>query len=127
EHWERAGLALIELGETERGEFALEQAFLRDPTRTTAFDRLFRRVREAGQHDRLLTLISRRLEVADDPVELAKLFWEQARSLRQQGHREAALAALESVTAIEPDHIGALALSGEIFITQGRYAEAAQA
>ncbi len=128
EHWERAGLVLLErLNETERAEFALEQAFLRDPHRNTAFDRLFRRVREAGQHEKLLSLITRRLEVADDPAELAKLFWEQARSLRQQGHREAALAALESVTAIEPDHLGALALSGEIFITQGQYAEAAQA
>lgn len=128
EHWEHAGLVLLErLNETERADFALEQAFLRDPHRSTAFDRLFRRVREAGQHEKLLSLIQRRLEVADDPAELAKLFWEQARSLRQQGHREGALAALESVTAIEPDHLGALALSGEIFITQGQYAEAAQA
>lgn len=128
ELWEQAGLVLLDrLKEPRQAELALEAAFARDPKRAVAFDRLFRHVREAGNHEKLLSLIARRLEVADDSAELAKLFWEQARALRQQGHREGALAALESVTAIEPDHIGALALSGEIFITQGQYAEAAQA
>lgn len=125
--WERAALVLLDrLKEPEKGELALEQAFARDPKRSVAFDRLFRRVRERKEDDKLLAITARRIDVADDPPELAKLFWEQARVLRQKGNRDAALAALENVTMIEPDHVGALALSGEIYITKGMYAEAAR-
>jgi tetratricopeptide (TPR) repeat protein len=87
---------------------------------------LFRRIRERNESDKLLGVIGRRLEVAEDPPELAKLFWEQARVLRQKGDRDGALAALENVSMIEADHVGALALSGEIYITRGKFAEAAQ-
>jgi hypothetical protein len=64
--------------------------------------------------------------VADDPEEIVKLFWERARVLRSAGDREGALTALENVRLLEPDHVGALALSGEIYITLGRFAEAAE-
>ncbi len=64
--------------------------------------------------------------MAEEPDEIAKLFWERARVLRAAGDREGALAALENVRLLEPDHVGALALSGEIYITLGRFAEAAE-
>ena len=125
-YWEKAALfALDALEDEARGELALERAFARDPERKVAFDRLFRRVRQRGESDKLLSLITRRLEVAGEPDEIAKLFWERARVLRQKGDREGAVAALENVTMIEPDHVGALALMGEIEITQGNFAEAA--
>ena len=41
------------------------------------------------------------------------VFWERARALRSQGDWEGALAALENVFMLEPDHVGALALSGD--------------
>jgi cellulose synthase operon protein C len=125
-YWEKAALfALDALEDEARGELALERAFARDPERKVAFDRLFRRVRQRAESDKLLSLITRRLEVAGEPDEIAKLFWERARVLRQKGDREGAVAALENVTMIEPDHVGALALKGEIEITQGNFAEAA--
>ena len=82
-------------------------------------------MRQRKDDERLLDLISRRLTVAEDPDEIAKLFWERARVLRGKGDREGALTALENVRMLEPDHVGALALSGEIFITVGRFEEAA--
>ncbi|MET0591267.1 MAG: tetratricopeptide repeat protein, partial [Polyangiaceae bacterium] len=125
-YWEKAALfALDALEDEARGELALERAFARDPQRKVAFDRLFRRVRQRAESDKLLSLITRRLEVAGEPDEIAKLFWERARVLRQKGDREGAVAALENVTMIEPDHVGALALRGEIEITQSNFAEAA--
>jgi tetratricopeptide (TPR) repeat protein len=128
EFWEQAGLALTDpLGRPEQAELAFEQAFARDATRTVSFDRLFRRVRDRKDGDKMLALIERRLEVAEEPGEIAKLFWEQARVLRQKGDREGALSALRNVTMIESDHVGALALSGEIFIGLGQFAEAADA
>ncbi len=126
ELWEYAALILIdELGDKTRGEFALSRAVERDVSRFVAFDKLFRLVRAKKDGERLLELITKRLEVAEDPEEIAKLFWERARVMRGAGDRAGALAALENVTMLEPDHVGALALSGEIYITTGQFAEAA--
>ena len=127
EFWEHAATILLdEFKDSTRGEFALSRAVDRDVKRFGAFDRLFRMVRARKDGPRLLELIARRLEVAEDPEEIAKLFWERARVLRGAGDREGALSALENVRLLEPDHVGALALSGEIYITLGRFAEAAE-
>ena len=127
EFWENAALILLdEFKDTTRGEFALSRAVDRDVRRFTAFDRLFRMVRDRKDGPRLLELVARRLEVAEDPEEIAKLFWERARVLRAAGDREGALGALENVRLLEPEHVGALALSGEVYITLGRFAEAAE-
>ena len=127
EFWEQAALILLdEFKDNTRGEFALSRAIDRDIKRFAAFDRLFRLVRARKDGPRLLELIALRLEVAEEPEEIAKLFWERARVLRGAGDREGALSALENVRLLEPEHVGALALSGEIFITLGRFAEAAE-
>jgi hypothetical protein len=127
ELWEIAASILMdELGDKERGEFALRRAVERDVRRFAPFDRLFRIVRERKDGPRLLDLITRRLEVAEDPEEIVKLFWERARVMRAAGDREGALAALENVRMLEPDHVGALALSGEIYLTLQRFEEAAE-
>ncbi len=124
--WERAGLILAPLAEgAEDAAIAFERSFERDATRAVAFDKHFRRLRSRNEDDRLLVAIARRLEVAEDDVEIAKLFWEQARVLRKKGDVDGALAALENVTMLEPEHIGALALSGEIYITKADFERAA--
>lgn len=121
----------FELGEggDARGEAALDAAFERDRTNVEAFDRLFRRVRERRDGTKLLALAQARLEVVDDggggDQEIAKLHWERARVLRERGDPEAALLALENVVEREPDHVGALALTGEIFLKRGMFEEAA--
>lgn len=125
--WEAAATVLLdELGEPGMGEAALTRAVERDIRRFDAFDRLFRAVRARKDGPKLLALTEARLAVADDSEEIVKLYWERARVLRSSGDRAAALAALENVTLLEPDHVGALALSGEIFIGSGQFAEAAE-
>ena len=126
--WEQAALAWLKLGADfeARAETALDASFARDATRAVAFDRLFRRVRERKDHDKLLALVDRRLEVTDDAQEIAKLYWEQARALREKGDPDGALDALAHVTTIDENHVGALALTGEIFIRRGMFEEAAQ-
>src|SRR5690606_36665785 len=127
ELWEEAASILLdELNDPVRGEFALARAVERDVGRFSAFDRLFRMVRAKKDGKRLLELIARRLTVATQHDELVKLYWERARVLREAGDREGALAALTFVRDKEPDHVGALALAGEICITLGRFAEAAE-
>lgn len=129
--WEQAALAWIHLASgtpsfDEKVEPALDKSFERDPNRAVAFDRLFRRVRDRKDGDKLLELIERRLAVTDDASEIAKLYWEQARVLREKGDPDGALEALEHVTDFDDQHVGALALTGEIFIRRGMFAEAAQ-
>lgn len=128
ELWEQVGHAWWDaIGDVVRGERALSEAFERDNRRKRAFERVFRAVRARKEDDRLLQIVRRRLETTDDPPEMAKLFWEQARVLRAKGDRDAALSALENVTMLEPDHVGALALSAEIYVGRQMYAEAAAA
>ena len=128
ELFEEAATAWQAAEDETRAEAALEASFSRDASRTTSFDRLFRRIRdrnERTERDHLLSLIDRRLFVADDPAEIAKLFWEQARALRDKSDLEAALKSLENVTMLEPEHVGALALTGEIALRRGKFEEAA--
>ncbi|MBV9947712.1 MAG: hypothetical protein JOZ69_12735, partial [Myxococcales bacterium] len=124
--WEEAALLRIDLHDEGGADEALEESFARDPSRSVAFDKLFRRVRARKENDKLLALVARRLESADQPAEIQKLFWEQARVLREKGDQDGALKALEHVTLLDPDHVGALALLGEINIRRGRFEDAAQ-
>src|ERR1035438_888119 len=88
---------------------------------------MFRRIRDRKDNTKLLTVITRRLEATDNSTEIQKLYWEQARALRELGDQDGALKALEHVTMIDPDHVGALALLGEINIRRGDLEEAAAA
>jgi cellulose synthase operon protein C len=126
--WEHAALSWLRIGPENggRAEDALDRSFARDPSRPVAFDKLFRRVRDRKDADKLLDLIGRRLEVTDDAIEIAKLYWEMARALREKGDPDGALEALEHVTTFDENHVGALALTGEIFIRRGMFAEAAE-
>jgi hypothetical protein len=124
--WEEAALLWLELGDEANAERALEAGVARDAKRPVAFDKLFRRVRERKENDKLLALVARRLEVTDEPQEIQKLFWEQARVLREKGDQDGALNALEHVTMLDPDHVGALALLGEINIRRARFEPAAE-
>jgi cellulose synthase operon protein C len=125
--WEDTATLCLEIGQEEAADEALFACFERDPTRAAAFDKLFRRVRARKDNESLLVLVRRRLEFTDDPAEIQKLFWEQARVLRESGDQEGALKSLEHVTMLDPDHVGALALLGEINIRRGKFDEAAGA
>ena len=123
--WEEAALLWLSLGDADNADRALDASFARDATRPTAFDRLFRRTRDRRDNEKLLSIIGRRLGVTDEPNEIQKLFWEQARVLREIGDHDGALKALEHVTLLDPDHVGALALLGEVNIRRGQFEEAA--
>ena len=124
--WEKAGLVLLEHTDAHAdAEIAFERALDRDPFLPVAFDKLFRRVRARNDDDRLLQLIEHRLEVTEDTAETTKMYWERARVLRRKGDQDGALQSLKDVTLLEPDHVGALALAGEICIVRAQFADAA--
>lgn len=125
--WERAAALLLDkLADESRGLSALKKAVELDVTRDQAFFRLFRSVRERQETQPLLALIKARLPHAKSNDERLTLLWERARTLRAMSDREGALAALDAVSAINPNHVGALALAGEINIALGRYDDAAR-
>jgi len=126
--WERAAeLFRDRLDDAAACDHALARSVARDLRRSSAFVALFRRVRDKKDPQALLELVDRRLPFADDPGELVLLNWERARALRTLGDREGALAALVAVTSRSPNHIGALALTGEIQIGLGQFGAAAEA
>jgi cellulose synthase operon protein C len=126
ELWEQAGMVLLEHTDAhDDAEIAFERALSRDQTREVAFDKLFRRVRARKDNDRLLALIELRLEVTTNETEITKMYWERARVYRERGDNDRALKCLTDVTMLEPDHVGALALAGEISIKKGDFAGAA--
>jgi cellulose synthase operon protein C len=126
EFWEKAGQILLEHTDAkDDAEIAFERAFMRDAGRALAFDKFFRAVRGRNEDDRLLGIIEKRLEVSEDDQEIGKLYWERARVLRKKGDLDGALSALENVTMLEPDHVGALALLGEVQMKKGAFADAA--
>lgn len=125
--WERAAnLLLDELSDTTRGRRALERAVALDVARDSSFMRLFRIVRDSQQTEQLLSLIAERLPHAKSANEQLMLHWERARGLRSLGDRAGALQALDAVSAIDPNHVGALALAGEINIALGHFDDAAR-
>ena len=101
--WEHAGLLLLEHeGAQEDAEIAFERAFDRNPRAEQAFDKLFRAVRAKKDDDRLLDLIGKRLEVAENESEIGKLFWERARVLQKRGDADGALAASRTSPCLSP-------------------------
>lgn len=124
--FQRAAVAwLDELNDPERGLLALEQANALDVSDYEMFDRWFRHLRDAGRHDELVQLCSRRLEIADAPKELTRLYWERARAQRALEDTDAALIDLAHVRLLEPEHVGARALAAEIYMNREQYTEAA--
>ena len=118
---EQAGVLLLErTAAHEEAEEAFSKALVRDPMRDVAFDRLFRRLRQRNEDERLLAMIAKRIEVTNDSAEITKMYWERARIFRRKGDLAGALAALENVAEIDVDHVGALALLGEIRINKAR-------
>lgn len=123
--WERAATVLLDrLGDTPRGRFALARAVALDIGREASFSRLFRMVREAGESSELLALIEARLPHATTDDERIRLLWERARTLRTLGDKQGALQALEAVSRMAPNHVGALALAGEIHIALSQFDQA---
>jgi cellulose synthase operon protein C len=119
-HWRGAGSE-----HEHRVAICFEKAFERDPAHKNAFEFTFRKLRDEKQPAKLLEVIELRLPVVISGPERIKLLWEKARSLRELGQNEQAFATLEYVRSVQPEHVGALALIGEIHIRKGEFELAA--
>ncbi|HTM46072.1 MAG TPA: hypothetical protein VL137_14020 [Polyangiaceae bacterium] len=120
--WERTSVILLEtLGDEERGRLALARAVEIDPSDAGNYQRLAALVSRKRDSGWLVRLIDARLAVIASPTEQAQLYWDKARALRRLGEFEGTLGVLQQLTALDPDHLGALALAGEIHLARGDF------
>lgn len=125
--WEHAGVLYQDvLNDEKSAEEAFGASLSRDYGRDTAFERLFRLVRARGDQARLLELVEGRLGVTQSPARLAELLWEKSRLSRRLDDLKGSLEAIDALLALEPGHLGALALGSEIHLTEERFDRAAE-
>lgn len=125
---EESAVCLMDhIGDDAGAEERLRSALALDPTRTIPFWRLHDLLAERKDDAALLGLIDARLAVVDDPEEMPKLYYEQARLRRARGGREDVLESLENLLMLEEDHPGGLALAVEVHVTLERWQDAVDA
>lgn len=124
---EAAAVLMDHLQEDEQAETRLRAAMAVDSARPIAYARLHDILADHGDEAGLLGLVSARIEVTDDPVDLAPLFYEQARLHRSIGDYEGAFASLENLLLLESEHLGGLALLVELHVQREQFAEAVDA
>lgn len=121
---EAAAVSMDELDDDEGAEQRCRRALAIDPAREIAYARLHDLLAERGDDAALLDLVTTRLDVFDDPEQLAPLLYEQARLFRGLGHVDEALAAIDNLLLLEPEHVGGLALQVEIHVQRERFEDA---
>ncbi len=124
---ESAATLMDALHQDDRAERRLRRALAIDARRPIAYGRLHDLLAEREDDGGLLELVSARIELVDDPEELGKLFYEQARLFRSLGMREEALATLDNLLMLEGEHLGGLALLVEIQVQKEDWAGAVEA
>jgi cellulose synthase operon protein C len=120
-----ASYFLDHLNEPELGYQCLARAVELDISDTQAFARLLKHAKTELNHEQIITLASARLSVAESAKELTKLHWERARAYRALNNLDQALADLGNVAILDPEHVGAKALAGDIYISQQDFRSAA--
>lgn len=126
--WEESSAVLMDaLEQDARAERRLRRVLAIDARRPIAYGRLHDLLADRGDDAGLLELVSNRIELVDDPAELGKLFYEQARLLRSLGLGEEALLALDNLLMLESSHVGGLALLVELQVQGENWAGAVEA
>jgi tetratricopeptide (TPR) repeat protein len=124
---ETAAVLMDELHQDDRAERRLRRVLALDARRPIAYGRLHDLLADREDDAGLLELVSARIELVDDPEELGKLFYEQARLFRSLGMREEALSTLDNLLMLESEHLGGLALLVEIQVQKEDWAGAVEA
>ncbi len=123
---EAAAVLMDEIDDVEGAEDRCRRALVIDRQRDIAYARLHDLLAERGDDAGLLDLVNARSEVFDDPDVLAPLLYEQARLFRGLGQTDDALASLDNLLLLEPEHIGGLALQVEIHVQREAFDEAVE-
>lgn len=121
---EAAAVLMDEVDDVAAAEDRCRRALALDRQRDIAYARLHDLLAERGDDAGLLDLVTARSEVFDDPDVLAPLLYEQARLFRGIGQVDEALASLDNLLLLEPEHVGGLALQVEIHVQREAFDDA---
>ena len=121
---ESAAVLMDHLGSDAEAERRLRKVNDEHPHRPNAYFRLHDLLAERSDSEALLQLVLRRIDNVDDGPQLESLFYEVARLYRARGQLDEALAALENLELLDPEHVGGLALAVEIHVSQEHWEEA---
>jgi predicted Zn-dependent protease len=124
---EAAAVWMDHLERDDEAEKRLRDVLAIDGTRAVAYDRLHDLLVDRGDETALLALVKSRADGTDDPEQLAPLLYEMARLHRSLGQREEALAALDNLLVLEPEHVGGLALLVELQVQRESWKDAVRA
>lgn len=124
---EASAVLMDHLQNDDEAETRLRAAIALDPSRPIAYARLHDVLADREDEAGLLALVSARIEVTDDPTDLAPLFYEQARLHRSLGDHEGAFASLENLLLLESEHLGGLALLVELHVQREQFSDAVDA
>lgn len=124
---ESAAVLMDEQKADDRAERRLRRVLAIDARRPIAYGRLHDLLADRGDDAGLLQLVEARIELLDDPEELGKLYYEQARLLRALGQRGDALDALDNLLMLDDQHVGGLALLVELQVQQENWGGAVEA
>lgn len=106
--YDAANLWIDQVGDKERGLFALQKAADLDPTHVLVFEKLFRALKDRGDVSALARFTDQRLQVITDKEERSELAMLQSQLLRESGQTEKSRAALQRILQERPDHLPAL-------------------
>ncbi|NRA32853.1 MAG: hypothetical protein HRU17_05885 [Polyangiaceae bacterium] len=113
--------------QAERGMAALERAVEAGDDSVAVFERLKKSYIDAGNQDKLATLLDQRIENCSDPVERIQLEISRGQALADIGDAGAARRALTSALDANPDHADALEVFANLCATDGDWRAAEQA
>ena len=124
---ESAILYADKLDKNEQAEALFRKVTETNPTRSLSCSRLSDMLNSRQDLVGLIALTNKRLEYIEDPTQRIDLLYDQARLLRAQDDRDAALRSLQELDAIDSFHIGAIALTAEIYVTKENWRAAIDA
>ncbi len=114
------------LGDEERAHALIKRATELDPRRDSSLQRLLGYLPEGSDEEQRLKIIDRRLHLAKEDGDLVPLLWARARSLRRLDRLEDAATAAQQVLQEQSEHVEALAMVGEVYVSLGRHEEAVE-
>jgi hypothetical protein len=123
---EAAAAAMDELGDATGAQERLERVLAYDVRRPVAFGRLEDLYSERAESSALADLVGKRIENTEEPEELVKLYYQQARLLRGEKDLEGALRSLENLLMLDETHVGGLALQVECYVALENWQEAVE-
>jgi golgin subfamily B member 1 len=118
-----AGRATSELADRPRAARIYEELLAREAADREVWEPLLDVYRELGDGERIVRLIEQTVPLVDSLPDRARLRFEQAKVLLDEGHTDDAIEILREIVELDPGQQSAAQMLSKIFESQGRHEE----